>query len=151
MLAVYDSYSHLSVPPCRRPWRELAGTILSPKNKLPGIARHENGQQSNSKKVSYVSPYKSLENRAICHPQNREEQNDLGGGRGCSVGKQELAQEFWVHVVHRCGVFVCPCGAIAPTGRWQSDVSSRCPEWIDKSGSEGRKRKLIDSVSHPIP
>lgn len=42
MSAVYHSYSHLAVPPRQRPWGELAGTLLTPKNKLPGIARHEN-------------------------------------------------------------------------------------------------------------
>lgn len=152
MSAVYHSYSHLSVPPRRRPWGELAGTLLTPKKKLPGIARRENGQRSNGK-VSCVSPYKSLENRAICHPQNREDSK---------MSWVEAGDAAWAsRSCHRnpgcvlCIGVGCLCapGPVVPLAplSLQGDVSSCCPEWTDKSGSEGRKRKWIDSVSHPIP
>ena len=156
MSAVYHSYSHLSVPPCRRPWGELVGTLLTPKNKLPGIVRHENGQRSDSKKVSCISPYKSLENRAVCHPQKREDSK---------MNWVEAGDAAWAsRSCHRnpgcmlCIGVGCLCapGPVVPSLplallSLQGDVSSLCPEWTDESRSEGRKRKGIDSVSHPIP
>lgn len=47
--------------------------LLTPKNKLLGIVRHENRQPSDGRKASCISPYKSLQNRAICHPGNWED------------------------------------------------------------------------------
>lgn len=56
-----------------------------------------------------------------------------------------------MHVVRGCGVSRAP-GPVVPSLPFaplslQGDVSSRCPEWIDKSGSERRKRERIVSVT----
>lgn len=64
------------------------------------------------------------------------------------MGQEELPQEsLSIGVGCLCAPGpVLPSLPLAPLSL-QGDVSSRCPEWIDKSGSEGRKRKLIVSTT----
>ena len=154
MSAVYHSCSQLSVSPRQRPWGELVGTLLSPKNKLPGIARHGNGQWSDSQKASCIPPYNLLESGAICHPQNRE------GGRMSWVEGGDVA---WAsESCHRgpgrllCvgGGYSCVPGPGVPSlplapPSLRGDMSSCCPQvnW----GLRGRGIKWIDSVSCPVP
>lgn len=107
MSAVCRSCSHLSAPPHQRPRRELAGTLLTPKNRLLVIVRYESRQPSDGRKASCISPYKLLQNRAICHPRNRgDSQMSWVEARGAAWASRRCHRN--PGLVHGCEVFGCP-------------------------------------------